>query len=779
MDVNRDTRTGSRNPSLSFAQLRELMSAHRDRVVALCALVAAATCFHHWFMPTYVAQSTLIFQTADNSPLQAGFSQVSPGASSVLLEKTNEQLEKYFAFMKTHEYHLRLAQALRERKDAPPAVERLSRLRGPIGHVLRRLILEPRDSGTREDRLAQALEEIVGVKKSAADNLILRVKGSDGKFAVEVANLIAEASVDVITREDLRDLAEAREYIQGQMQAISDRIKEIDGQLVEFKRKNNVLSTDLIRTDLGTSVSQMQRDLNESRIKLDENRKLIRLITTEIKSQEQALFAHGSKALESNDLASKLRQRIEALKYKKSLLESQGYGPDSWQMNEVNQEIDRTVASLKPLAARDDAAVAAGATVVEPLFDNKESRVKRLQDLRKENHFLEARVSSLTASIADFRRSFTFLPAGEQHVNDLRRRSEIEFSLLQEMRKKFLQIEVQEISLKSRVRILEKASTAGLAPRPTLAVKLLLALLLSLLAAGLAVFAYDELRDTIKDRREITRLGLEVAGGLPRFARSWKAAVLAPWGRDSEAYTSITRAPEDAPESMALALLARQITGRSWAPGPRTISVASDRAGEGKSFISSNLAHALAAQGHRVLILDCDYRRRTLSRAFGMLEAQSARDPLSDRDPLPHARRFVYSLAPRLDMIPAGRFIRGSGQLTNRERLRRLVNTMAGHYDYVLVDTPALRTGPDALIVAAETRMTLFVVSYMRSEREGFAEAARKIREVSPGSVWAVFNEVSLHREYAEICLKEGAGDGGEGGADGGADGKKTVRRIA
>ena len=139
------------------------------------------------------------------------------------------------------------------------------------------------------------------------------------------------------------------------------------------------------------------------------------------------------------------------------------------------------------------------------------------------------------------------------------------------------------------------------------------------------------------------------------------------------------------------------------------IGVGSALAGEGKSFVSANLASVLAMhRERRVLLVDCDLRRGVLSTLFGAREAPGLTEYLQEKQPL---SRILQS-DPRLNLslISHGEDHQAGGDLLSTSRFKELIRQLRSAFDWIVIDTPPAIHFSDANIIAQECDGMLLVV---------------------------------------------------------------------
>ncbi len=122
---------------------------------------------------------------------------------------------------------------------------------------------------------------------------------------------------------------------------------------------------------------------------------------------------------------------------------------------------------------------------------------------------------------------------------------------------------------------------------------------------------------------------------------------------------------------------------RAW-----VIAVTSGKGGVGKTFVSANLAAALAKRGHRVLVLDADLGLANLDVVLNLYPKITLHDVFSGTASLEEA---VLQAPGGFSVVLAGSGMVEYSRLTPevREKFHSVVATLVPRYDYVLLDTGA------------------------------------------------------------------------------------------
>lgn len=129
----------------------------------------------------------------------------------------------------------------------------------------------------------------------------------------------------------------------------------------------------------------------------------------------------------------------------------------------------------------------------------------------------------------------------------------------------------------------------------------------------------------------------------------------------------------------------------------RVIGITSSVPNEYKSTTALNLALAMAEEGKRVLLLDCDLRKTELRPRLELTEKRGVSDYLVEDIPAEELiQKNVFK--EKLDVFLGGTFPPNPSELLASQRMQELVENLAKQYDFVIIDLPPLHEVSDALV---------------------------------------------------------------------------------
>ncbi len=153
----------------------------------------------------------------------------------------------------------------------------------------------------------------------------------------------------------------------------------------------------------------------------------------------------------------------------------------------------------------------------------------------------------------------------------------------------------------------------------------------------------------------------------------------------------------------------------------RTIMVTSSSPSEGKSFVSANLGLSIAkGLDQHALVVDCDLRRPTIAKLFGLKER--AKRGLANYLAEPEcelAGLLQKTSLAKLSILPSGVPPNNPAELLASVRMSSLVQELASRYAdrYIIFDSPPFQVASETTVLAQAVDAVVLVVGYGKSDR--------------------------------------------------------------
>ena len=311
----------------------------------------------------------------------------------------------------------------------------------------------------------------------------------------------------------------------------------------------------------------------------------------------------------------------------------------------------------------------------------------------------------------------------------------------------------------SELNIVDPADVPGRPNKPRIPLYLAVGMMAGMALGVVAAFVMEAMDSTMRNPQEIeSATQIPILGVIPQGnispgiqPRDWLRA----YGRDDREAPGRSMAALLGPDNWAVAeafrwLRTSLILSRVEQP-PKVLMIASAMAGEGKSFSSLNLAAALAQNGGRVLLVDADLRRGTLSRILGQHSSVGLSELL-----LGTADGQVYrpiKEVPGLTFVPAGDLLSCPSELLGSQKMTDLIHSWRDEFTYVVLDTPALLPVTDSLVLSPHADIVIMVARFAFTQSESIARAIRLMKSVQVNSIGVLVNAMDPRSaEYSRYC---------------------------
>ena len=179
----------------------------------------------------------------------------------------------------------------------------------------------------------------------------------------------------------------------------------------------------------------------------------------------------------------------------------------------------------------------------------------------------------------------------------------------------------------------------------------------------------------------------------------------------------------------------------------KTILLTSPQSGDGKSFITANLAVAYAQEDKKVLVVDCDLRKGRQHEIFEVMNLTSGGYSnliLNYKDDTKLDKYIINTSNKNIDLLPTGPTPPNPVELLASESNRKLIERIKKDYDVILLDCPPVLGLSDTMIMTKYSDANLIVVSSRRTKIESLDKAKKVFEQVKANITGVVINRASV-----------------------------------
>ena len=532
------------------------------------------------------------------------------------------------------------------------------------------------------------------VKTTATESDIITVdlKGTNAQQVVDYLNALGVSYVEFGLEEKNRIASNKLKFIRGQISGLSDSLKNSGNKFTSYRSKNKIVDLSQEGTQTLKKVEDVALQENLLKSRIDYYNNLKRNLANG--GQVQNISAPSEAGPADPTIVNLILKLNDQLSRRESLATL--VQPENPKMIAANKEIKFTQDMI--------------AGNVNSLLANEQRELAKLQIQKNEINSQLAEMPKTERTLLGFKRDF-----------------DINSQLYNYLLQKSAEAAISLASNDPDVQVLDKASIenvekVGFKPYVNVLIGLIFAFLITFIAIILSEFTNTRLKNA---EYVMGSLNLSIAGFIPHNASNMGIPVL------KRPYSAITESFRDLRTTLQFLL---QDSNKN------IIAIHSAIRGEGKSFVSVNLASILAMSGKKVLLIEGDFRNPHLFRALDLKNENGLSDFLIHGSSLNDILK--KSAIEGLSFISAGLMAPRLSEMVSAERVNQLLAVAKQQFDYILIDNAPFKMVADAKIFASQSDINLFVLRMNYSSEDELAFINKTASEEMTKNMIVVVNDV-------------------------------------
>ena len=385
---------------------------------------------------------------------------------------------------------------------------------------------------------------------------------------------------------------------------------------------------------------------------------------------------------------------------------------------------------------------------------------KYTKDIENVKKAIEEVVTSMRASLsiekedlkrryAEVEKSIKTLPQKELQMVAIERNYRIDDNYYTFFLQKRAEAEIQKASNTPDNSIMDKARTTAImnakAKSKTTSTYLIIGFLIPLVLIILS----ELLNNKIRSPKDVVKLKFFRLIGTLRHARNQNPTLVRASPRSS--YAEMLRAIRTRIEFV----LRRK--------EKMVICITSTESGDGKTFLSTNLAALYGMTGKKTLLVDLDLRKPNIHTKLGLENGLGASNYLIGDCEAEDI--FIRNTPFGFDFVRAGTIPPNPGELVHTDKLVETIRKAREEYDYIIIDTSPIGLVPDAYAIIEQSDLCLFVIRCMQTNKAFCKQTLEQMSEVvdTPEKVQLVLSDIPTEGRHS-YGSGYGYGYGGYGG---------------
>lgn len=172
----------------------------------------------------------------------------------------------------------------------------------------------------------------------------------------------------------------------------------------------------------------------------------------------------------------------------------------------------------------------------------------------------------------------------------------------------------------------------------------------------------------------------------------------------------------------------------------KVLLITSSVQGEGKSFISSNLAVAFAQNGEKTILIDSDLRLGRVHKIFNVSNKSGLSNLLVDANLKEISKYIKKTEIDNLYVIPRGVVPPNPSELLNSKNTDKIIDFLKTKFDHIILDGVPINGLPDSLVIANRVDRVLIVSACNYTKIDELDSTKKALEKIDANIAGVVMN---------------------------------------
>lgn len=530
--------------------------------------------------------------------------------------------------------------------------------------------------------------------------LAISIQTENGHMAADVVNALM-AEYDVMTVEQNNfSTDQILSFVDSRLSILNRELDSIQFILLDYQQRHNIIDAEVQSGEYFRKISEADKAVNEQKIRVDVAN-IIDGYLSDKRNQYNRVVVPSSLGLEDVTLNELVMGYNKAQMERQALLGS-NVPPDNPYVKEAEGQIENLRERVR-----------------ENLRNIKSSYNSVIATLQRRGNVEQSQLQALPYKLKEY--------------VEIQRQVNSKLALFNLLQGKREETAITRASTISNSKVIDMAVPSNVPVRPNRRAIWLLALLTGLVVPTLILFVRELLNDKVNSRIDIERIT--------------PAPILGEVGHSFSGQTLVVTKTSRGMVAEQFRIIRSNLQYVLPQKEKPVILVTSSFSGEGKSFVSTNMAAVMALTGKKTIILEFDIRKPRVLAGLGISRQAGISNYLIGKAGVDELIIPVPGQE-NLFVLPCGPIPPNPSELLLDPKVNELFARLREQFDMIFIDTAPVGMVSDAMTLAKYADCTLYLVRQGYTFRKQIALIDELYREEKLPKVSVVINDVKLKQGY-------------------------------